>query len=437
MTATEIRLPENFRSSNEIAEECMERGERYREIKNTPETRRGDTWEADRRRSAQELLEANQELDGALRMERAAFESAMYHVAIEEAARQANLTDEQRRAEQIRGPQAAFVPVSTEVRSWGEQFTTDKGAADRSFRTGDYEVEIRNLLTGSNLGTSGSNLFAPVGSPLYTPQTNQRRRLFVRDLVSVQQTGLQSVPYIRELSAATNETGATAVSEASAKPEVTMQFESADAPIRKIAAWIQATEEALEDAPTLRGYIDTRLEYMLRLREEVQVIGVGNAGGGIAPNIKGITDFSTIQTASTQEFYDVIGTSIGKIENVDGDPDGVVVNPLDFWAAVTDRHAQVYDNPNFTGSAPFGMPMPTVWGLPAVRSRSMAQGKCLVGSWQLGATLFEREGVTLRTTDSHASLFISNTWVILAEERVGLAVHRPDFFVLATITAPS
>jgi HK97 family phage major capsid protein len=201
---------------------------------------------------------------------------------------------------------------------------------------------------------------------------------------------------------------------------------------------VQATEEILEDAPTVRGYIDTRLGYMLMLREEAQVIGVG-AGGGNAPNLKGILDFTTgIQTASGL-FYDMVASAIGKIENVDGDPDGVVANPVDYWAAVADRHATFYDGNAFGsgGAAPFGAPQLTAWGLPVVRSRSITSGTALVGSWALGATLFEREGVSIRTTDSHASLFVSNTWIILAEERVGLAVHRPDFFVKGTVTAPS
>ena len=81
------------------------------------------------------------------------------------------------------------------------------------------------------------------------------------------------------------------------------------------------------------------------------------------------------------------------------------------------------------GGAPFNVPTGTIWGLPVVRTRALAAGHAIVGSWRLGATLFEREGVMIRVADQHASLFISNTVVILAEERVGLAVHRPDFFV--------
>lgn len=428
--STTLELPV---SSAECFQRCVEAGDKYRELRDTPESRRGDSWDAERRRAAQELLERNTEFDLAQKMEDYAFRAAMYDWAL------ANPSPNG----EARGPSAAFADLGIEARSPGQQFIDARGDNLARAMADGEGIEVRNLLTGTSIGTSGSHAFVPVGSPLYTPQTNRERRLFVRDLLSVQQTGLASIPYIRELNAATNETGATAVAEASAKPEVTMEFETADAPVRKIAAWVQATKEAIDDAPTLAGYIDTRLAYMLMLREEAQVIGVG-AGGGNSPNLKGIKDFTggttNIQTASTQLFYEVVATSAGKIEAVDGDPDGIVVNPTDYWAAVSDRQSTFFDGTANAGpfaSAPFGVPPQTAWGMPVVRSRSITAGSCLVGSWRLGATLFEREAPTIRTTDSHASLFVSNTWVILAEERVALAVHRPDFFVLATITTPS
>jgi hypothetical protein len=68
-----------------------------------------------------------------------------------------------------------------------------------------------------------------------------------------------------------------------------------------------------------------------------------------------------------------------------------------------------------------------------IRTRGLAAGTAIVGNWRLGATLYERMAPTVRSTDSHASLFISNTLVVLAEERIALAVHRPDFFVETTI----
>ena len=43
--------------------------------------------------------------------------------------------------------------------------------------------------------------------------------------------------------------------------------------------------------------------------------------------------------------------------------------------------------------------------------------------------------VTILMTDSHASLFIDNTLVILAEHRANVAVHTPKAFVKITFAA--
>ena len=40
---------------------------------------------------------------------------------------------------------------------------------------------------------------------------------------------------------------------------------------------------------------------------------------------------------------------------------------------------------------------------------------------------------TIRQSDSHDDYFVKNKVAILAEERVALAVFRPDFFVNTTI----
>lgn len=351
---------------------------------------------------------------------------------------------ERSQAPEARGPQAAFglvgerrdarageVAVSAEeYRSW-----VDRGGDWGSFpaielRGGLNGIEFRALIDSTTDGSaSDAGVFLPQGQPI-APVPRQRR-LFVRDLLSVQQTGLASVPYIRELTPATNETGATAVAEGGAKPEVTMEFEAADAPIRKIAAWVPVTMEILQDAPTLAGYINTRLAYMLAVREEAQIL----AGPGTAPNLRGITETTGTQTqaAVNDDLPATVGLAIAKIENVDGDADGVAMNPLDFWSGVVERHANQMDGDGSVG-IPYGRPPAGPWGLPTVRTRSLSQGSAIVGAWRLGATLFDRMRTTIRTSDSHDDYFIKNKSVVLAEERVGLAVHRPDFFVETTLT---
>lgn len=330
--------------------------------------------------------------------------------------------------EQARGGAATNTNLADDDLSWGASFVRSAEYAARD-KAGAMQGghEVRTLLTTDQTATPAAGLWMPRGTPI--PPLQRRMRLFVRDLISVIPTGLNSVPYIRELNAATNETAATAVAEGAAKPEITMEFAPFDAPIRKIAAWIPITQEIADDAPTLRGYIDERLAYMLALREEAQIL----SGNGASPALRGILNTSGIltQTAGADKMI-TLGTAIGKVENVDGEVDGIVMNPLDFWTMLTTRSATQFDQ-GYGGGGPFGTQPQGAWGVPVVRSRQLASGKALVGSWRLGATLFDRESTVIRTTDSHSDYFTLNKLVILAEERVGLAVNRPDLFVDVTL----
>lgn len=391
----------------ELRSQLLEHGDKLRGLREQPAEERGDTYADDVREATRAIQSLDAELTAA---ERSTFENI-------------------RAALGSTGPLAAFGDLAgVEVRSPGQQVIESE--AYTSERRGRYmdPVEVRTLLT-SETSDPAAGLWRPVGTPL--PPNVRQQRLFIRDLLSVVQTGLASVPYLRELNAATNAVSATAVAEGSAKPEVTMQFEQDDAPIRKIAAWIPVTEEVISDAPTLAGYINTRLGYMLALREEHQILN----GPGTGPNIEGIRQF-TVQTqasAGSGEFFATIGLSIGKIEAVDLVADGVAANPTDYWTAITTRHANQFDGDASAG-VPFQMPPAGAFGVPVVRTASMESGKALVGSFRLGATLFDRQQTTIRTLDQHSDYAIYNKLVILAEERVGLAVHREDAFVEATIT---
>jgi HK97 family phage major capsid protein len=337
-----------------------------------------------------------------------------------------------------KGPSAAFSDSDHEGRSAGTQFISHEQYADWSkrgaqgARGGSFpEVEIRGLL--SSVSAEGG-VFRPVGTPELYPGAIQMRKMWLRDLMSVQTTGLSSVPYIQEVNSDFNAGGASAVAEASSKPEVSMQFIQVDAPVRKIAGWLRATDEILMDAPTLKGYIDTRLGYMIAVAEEQQIL----AGTGTAPQLQGLGGLSGTQTQTTPtgDYPAIIGRAIGKVENVDGDPDGVATNPLDYWTAVTTRYSTNFDNAGGGSSAPAAAGNVT-WGLPAVRTRALTAGTAWVAAWKLGSTLFDRMQTVIRVAEQHDDLFIKNQIVILAEERVAVAWHRPALFVKATVPAGS
>lgn len=340
-------------------------------------------------------------------------------------------------------PAAATLPLSNQqFRTAGDLLTTDEGY-ERSVRQTGYfganyfQHELRGSLFAHNdefratvdSTTGQAGVWRPVGQPADAPVRYRARRMFLRDLLAVQGTGLSSVPYIREVNAAALEGGASAVAEASAKPEVALAFAQDDAPVRKIAAWIPATEEALMDAPTLRGYIDTRLAYMLAIREEALILN----GSGTAPEIKGLLQFTVQTRAAGADVPTTLGMAIGDIEMVDGEPDAIVMNPLKFWTAVTTRYANQFDGGFGATAIPYGNAPAGFWGLPTIRTRALSLNQAIVGNFALGATLFDRMQTTIKVGNQHSDWFTKNMIAILAEERVALAVHRPDFFVNVTL----
>lgn len=285
--------------------------------------------------------------------------------------------------------------------------------------------EYRDLVAEGDV--NGSSTLLPVGQP-YLVDT-RRRRLFIRDLISVQQTMLSAVPYVRELNPTANQTSASTVAEGATKPEAKVQFTPDIAPVQVIATTIPITTQILEDATTLVGYINGRLVYMLKYREEDEIL----RGNGITPDLKGILSYADIQTQGTAgagEYAITIGNAIAKIELVDGFADGVAMNPATYWAMVTHRAAA--GSGTFDAGAFTSAPVQYVWGLPVVRTNSLNANQNLVGNFQMGATLFDRSQSGVRVFEQHGTYAAENKVLLRAEERVALAVNRPDFFCVAT-----
>lgn len=404
--------------------------EKLSDLRNTAPNQRGDTFAADLKQATAEIYD----LDGMLRatqsVEAYDMQAAMWAAAATNPP-----------AGDSRGPSTRGAELGDNGhRSVGGELITRDAYTEWAARSADgggsrmpeltlerslVSPEMRTLLDES--GGDNAAYLLPVGQPI--APTPRQMRFFLRDVLTVQTTGLATIPYVRELNPATNETGATGIAEGAAKPEVVMEFEQDNAVVKKLAAWIPATMEILSDAPTLLGYVNTRLAYMLKLRETAQIL----YGNGLGPQLKGITLFSGVQTQGTvaDDPAAVFAAAAGKVENVDGEANGVAQNPLDYWLMCAERHANQFDG-QAVGSVPFGTPMATVWDMPVVRTRSVPENSAIVADWAQGATLFDRMQTTIRQSDSHDDYFVKNKVAILAEERVALAVFRPDFFVSCT-----
>src|SRR5699024_10421816 len=110
---------------------------------------------------------------------------------------------------------------------------------------------------------------------------------------------------------------------------------------------------------------------------------------------------------------------------------GIVLNPQDWEAIETAKGSDghyIWVNVQNGGTQ-------QLWRIPVSISNSMQAGDFLMGDFTMGAALYNREGITIRTSESHVDLFARNGVAILAELRAGLGVELPKAFVKCTVEA--
>lgn len=280
-----------------------------------------------------------------------------------------------------------------------------------------------------------SKAIATVGADVIVPQriadvvrTTENDRLTIRDLLQVAPTDSNSIEYV-VISDYTRAAAPTA--EGAAKPEATMEIDTATAPVRTIAVWMPVTEQQLQDVRGLRSMIDNELLYDLEKKEEEQIA----YGSGSGQNLQGILTLAGVPSvtrdapdAATTQNLDRIRIAITDIMTNGFNPNGVAIHPIDWEGIVllkgTDERYIWAMIPTDNG--------PRVWGIDVVESVGMknpasTQRHFLVGDFIRGASLHDREQANVAVGFINDQ-FIKNMRTIRAEERVALAIKRPLAF---------
>jgi HK97 family phage major capsid protein len=314
--------------------------------------------------------------------------------------------------------------------SEGFQFFKDgrHHAGGSAWRSPSIEIPYASLLatTLTEDPASGGKLLIPQ----YLPgiQSIQLKRLVVADLIASGTADSNTIIYMVE-TLFTN--AAAPVAEGSAKPESALAFDQKTDPVAKIAHWLPVTEEMLEDVAAIRSYIDSRLRLGISLAEEDQLLN----GNGTPPNILGIMNRPGLATAIVRNTpvttpaetnADAILRQVAAIATTSFVyPDGVVINPANWFSIQTSKDA----NGNYLGGGPFSaLPTTSLWGIAVAPTPSIVAGTALVGAYGTMAQFFRKGGVRVEASNSHQDFFVKNLVAIRAEERGALAVYRPGAF---------
>lgn len=285
---------------------------------------------------------------------------------------------------------------------------------------GSFTVPVKAAIT-SLTGSAGA-LIEPTRVGMVQPA---QQRLFIRDLLSWGRTGSNSIEYVRE-TGFTNNAAPVSENPTEVKPESDITFELDTDPVATIAHWVRASRQVLSDAAMLASYIDGRLRYGLKLKEEAQLL----KGSGVGLNLSGIfTQASAYSNpgvvVQAETAIDRLRLALLQVTLAEYEADGIVLSPVD-WAAIELTKDK---NNDYVFATPTGLAVPGLWGRPVVASKSMDIGDFLTGSFQQGAQGWDREDVSVTVSTEDRDNFVKNMVTILCEERVGLAVYRPEAFV--------
>ncbi|WIC84699.1 phage major capsid protein [Agrobacterium tumefaciens] len=309
-------------------------------------------------------------------------------------------------------------------KSAGELFANDEKV--KSFLAGDpssgkVDVRMKATLTSLTTDAAGSVGDAIANTRLPGLLALPQRRLTVRDLLSQGQMDGNTLEYVKETGFVNN---AAPVAEGSAKPSSDIKLDLVTTSAKVLAHWMKASKQVLSDISQLRSIIDQRLLYGLAYVEEAQLLN----GDGTGQNLNGIipqaTAYAAPITLTSPTSIDMIRLMMLQAALAEYPATGAVMHPSD-WAWIetlkdtTGRY--IIGNPQGTIN-------PTLWGLPVVATQAMTVDKVLVGAFKLGAQVFDRWDARVETGFVNDD-FTKNLVTILAEERLALAVYRPEAFI--------
>lgn len=281
-------------------------------------------------------------------------------------------------------------------------------------------ITSANTTVGTGRSLSTSLVSADRRPGIVTPA---QRVLTVRDLIAPGNTGAASIEFVQETGFTNN---AAPVAETTQKPYSDITFDLKTSPVRTIAHLFKISKQMLDDVSGLVAYLDLRGTTGLKIKEEEQLL----FGDGVGQNILGLvpqaTSFDDTLRKADDTRIDTIRHAILQVRRAEYRATGIVMHPDDLEALELTKDAggnYIYVTDVADGGGG------RIWKLPIVDTTAMPAGEFLVGAFGAAAQVFDRQQVTFEISTENADDFEKNMATARIEERLAMAVYRPESFV--------
>tara|TARA_R110002074_G_scaffold354792_1_gene526680 strand:+ start:591 stop:1745 length:1155 start_codon:yes stop_codon:yes gene_type:complete len=300
----------------------------------------------------------------------------------------------------------------------GEQFVKSDGFAAMVVRNqNSARIDVKSAIINAN----GDNQPLVAAERLPGIQFEPNRPLRIRDILPATGTSSNLIEYAKE-NVFTN-AAAIQATENSTKAESGLTFTRATTEVQTLAHWIPVSKQILSDAPQLQGYINGRMQYGLKLVEEEQLLNGDATSGNLNGLLNQATDYVAVSGFTSN--FDVLHCAITQAQLSHYLPNAVAMHPTD----VRNLNLVKNSNGDYIAANPRSSVMDVAWGLPVVVSSTIPAGTFLVGAFDMGAQIFDREESSIQLSLENSDNFVKNMATILAEERIALAVYRPAAFI--------
>ncbi|EIW5061500.1 TPA: phage major capsid protein [Klebsiella pneumoniae] len=261
--------------------------------------------------------------------------------------------------------------------------------------------------------------------------TAPKQRLFIRDLIAPGTTASNTIYWVQQTGFTNN---AAAVAENTTKPYSNIEFAEKITPVRTIAHLFKASKQILDDFSQLQSQVDAEMRFGLKYVEEQEILFGDGTGAHLEGIIPQASAFAAAFQVDNQNGIDDLRLAMLQAQLARFPASGHVLHFID-WAKIELTKDTLG---RYILANPAALTGPTLWGLPVVATEATAfQGKFLTGAFSAGAQIFDREETNVVISTENADDFEKNMITIRCEERLALAVKRPEAFVYGSFTVPA
>lgn len=291
----------------------------------------------------------------------------------------------------------------------------------------NMEMKVVGPVLSANLTGTGNNYISYLD---WRPGMEPIGQFHFRDLVRTIQSETDFVRFPRA-NVPIGEGSFARVAEGSTKPQVDRDYTMIDLTLQAMAGFAIVSRQSLRNIVFLQSWLPTSMMEQLNDAEDVDF---SNA------LVAAATGSTTLQTGFAGVNEKLISFMINLMKTKFR-ATAIAVDPAIWGSLIVSqpgRTATGAPAATVPYSNPFVVTVDTngvvrILGIPVYPVNWLTGGRVIVGDWSKAA-IVQSEGLVMRQSDSHASIFTANEIAFLLERTEGLAIFRPDAFITAVLT---